>query len=58
MKYETKYFVLEVPTEDYREAVGEDVEESMTAFLKLIEPFLNESYEIGYQQGIAEASQN
>lgn len=57
MKYETKYFVLEVSTEEYREAVGEDVEESMTAFLKLIEPFLNESYKIGYRQGMAEANQ-
>lgn len=42
--------------EDYRKEIGEDADKCMTAFLKLVEPFLNESYKIGYQQGMAEAS--
>lgn len=57
MKYETQYFVLEIPMENYRKEIGEDADKCMTAFLKLIEPFLNESYKIGYQQGIAEVNQ-
>ena len=43
--------------ENYRKEIGEDADKCMTAFLKLIEPFLNESYKIGYQQGIAEVNQ-
>ena len=56
MKYETQYFVLEIPMEDYRKEIREDADKCMTAFLKLGEPFLNESYKIGYEQGMAEAS--